>query len=159
MRFQAALLVLSTSLALACSEGGTGVGTAAPDPQDCPASPDEFAGKPCSGLAVCAYPLCTPASCPTTTKVLSCSGSTGATWQLSVPGDAGTFADANLPDTRVDDTGSAESSTEASSDATAEASSDGSSEAASDAAPDAAPEAASDDAAPEAASADAADAD
>jgi hypothetical protein len=104
MWFRVGLLVSFASLALACSEGGTGTGTAPPISQGCPADPDASVGKACSGLVVCAYPSsCPGAATCTTTRVLSCTGAAGAVWTSSAPPDAGGFADANLPDTAVAD--------------------------------------------------------
>ena len=152
MRSEAALFVMAlllAPLAVACSEGGTGTGTAPPPSAGCPADPDKVAGQPCGSLNVCAYPTCDEAGvCPTTTKVATCSGAAGATWVITTPTDAGGFTDANLPDNRVDETGTDGSSgdapldapldaTDASDDATDATSSDATDDAPDADAPDA----------------------
>ncbi len=96
-----ALVTLIASLAGAvasCGEGGTGVGTAPPQSPGCPDAGIPTPGSTCNALQVCDYPI--------EQKVAVCPFA-GGTWEVHERGEAGPFADAEIPETDAGDTGDA----------------------------------------------------
>ncbi len=100
------LVGLLASLALACSPGGTGRGSAPDASAPCP-SALPTAGQECSSLfpsspKICCYEpagggyaLSLPdAAC---SVVAFCPGGAGAVWDVQTAGDAGPFAEADVP--------------------------------------------------------------
>ena len=92
-RFALALVSVIASIAfVACGEGGNGTGTAPPQAPPCP-TVVPAATDTCPALQVCDYPA--------EQKVAVCSYS-GAKWELHQRGEAGVFADAEIPEIAVD---------------------------------------------------------
>lgn len=88
----AAVFVVASVAAASCGEGGNGTGTAPDLPPGCPKTTAELT-NPCAALNVCDFPA--------EQKVAICPFANG-TWEIHERGEAGTFADAIIPEVAVD---------------------------------------------------------